>query len=533
MLLADRRIELDARPAPARAAPLEVVMLGHAPPEGPARWDRVARDEALLAEIGALGFTREVARLRAWHQGRPEAAPPLPPGVSDDDLRGLLRLPLPIRSLAHFETLFPQAFDQPCRRTSRLAGDRAWLPRAVQDFFDGHEAGSDDSRTLWVLRVPEADGVAAFLPAPGPDRGNPSSLAAFDRALAVPRAGLLLLPDLERLLVPAQLDDVPRLRLANAEPVFLPLGSRLDDGTRERRPSAAMPVPDAAADPGAVLAPIARALARQRPDMVALLSLPFAPVKPHELPAPAPAWLALGDPAGAAAAALGDALRQVQLLYPYLRDRERRLVSASGLLAGAQARVAQRQGPWRSVAGRPLPGLAQPWPPVSVQQAAAWRGQGISVLQQRGGRLLLDDEALPAPVLPAADLAGLPAAARAGADWRSAEVQRFMGWVRRELQGLGERLLFDADPGDPRPELALRSFFGQLHEAGALRGARPEQAYSIRALPIGQSPESTLAYEIAIAPAFPIDRIRITFVHDRAEGLPRIQAVRDDEVSDG
>lgn len=532
MLLADRRIELDARPAAVGAAPLEVVMLGHCPPEGAARWDRVARDATMLDEIAALGFTGEVKRLRAWQRGEP--APPAPDdGPSDEALKALLGLPLPIRSLGHFQTLFPGAADAACQRSSRLGGDRAWLPRAVQDFFAGHDAGFDDTRTLWVIRVPEADGVRAFLPEARPDWARPASLGAFDRALLVPRAGLVVLPDLERLLVPAQLDDVPRLRLPNVEPVFLPLGTATDDGHRERRLPREMPGPDESSAPGAVLVPILRALARRRPDMLALLSVPLAAVKPGELPAPSPEWLALGDADGAAAASLGDALRRVQLLYPYLRDRERDLVGASGLVAGAQARVAQRHGPWRSVAGRPLPGLAQAWPPVSVQQAAAWRERGLSVLQQRAGRLLLDDESLPAPVLPQADLDGMARVERERADWRSAEVQRFIGWVRRELQALGERLLFDVDPLDPRPEHALRSFFAQLHAAGALRGARPEQAFRIRPLPIGQSPQSTLAYEIELAPAFPVDLIRLTFVHERAEGLPRIEAALASEVEDG
>ena len=128
----------------------------------------------------------------------------------------------------------------------------------------------------------------------------------------------------------------------------------------------------------------------------------------------------------------------------------------------------------------------------------------------------------------------MPRAERERADWHSAEVQRFMGYVRRELQALGERLLFDVDATDPRPAEALRSFFARLHDAGALRGARPEQAFRIRALPgLGSSAESTLAFEIELAPAFPINLIRITFVHDRAEGLPRITATLGSEAADG
>lgn len=529
MLLADRRIELDARPAPTRAAPLEVVMLGHCPPETEdVRWDRLARDEPLLAEIAALGYTGEAARLRAWQRGESLPEPPAGEGLSDAELRGLLRLPLPIRSLAHFQTLFPRAFEPLAVRESRLAGRQAWLPLAVQDFYAGSEPGFEDTRTLWVIRVPESEGTAAFLPALRPDLAQPGTLGAFDRALGLPRAGLLLLPDLERLLVPAQLPDVPRLRLPNVEPVFLPLGSATDDDHRERRYSDEVPRSENAAALGDALAPTARALARRRPDMMCLLAVPFAPALQDELPVPAAPFLELG---GALAASLGDALRHVQLLYPYLRGPGRALASASGLVAGAQARVAQRYGPWRSVAGRPLPGLALPWPPVSAQQAAQWRAAGLTVLVQRNGRLQLDDEALPAPVWPDADLAHLPPDARLRREGRSAEVQRFMGYVRRELRALGERMVFDVDPRDPRPEQALRHFFTQLHAAGALRGARPEQAFRIRALPQSAA-ESTLAFEIELAPAFPIDLIRISFVHDRAAGVPRIATSLAGEASD-
>ena len=318
----------------------------------------------------------------------------------------------------------------------------------------------------------------------------------------------------------AQLPDVPRLRLPNPEPVFLPLGSAPDDGHRERRLPNEMPTADVSPALAASLAPIARALARRRPDLMCLMSVPFAVQAAGELPAPATPWLALAQQA----AGLGDALRQVQWLYPYLRGPGRPLVSASGMVAGLQARVAQRFGPWRSAAARALPAGALPWPPASAQQAAAWRAAGLSVLVQRNGRAMLDDEALPVPVLPGAALANMPSAQRERADWRSAEVQRFMGWLRRELQALGERLLFDVDAQDPRPEQALRHFFTQLHAAGALRGARPEQAFRIQAVAAGNSAESTLAFEIELAPAFPIDLIRISFMHDRADGTARVDA---------
>lgn len=533
MLFADKRIELDARPAPGRLAPVEVVMIGHCPSvDGNAEWQRLARDAAVLAEIAALGFTAEVERLRLLDEGASETAP------GDGALHALYRLPIPIRSLGYFQALFPQAFDTDGAYRSAIAGRAAWLPAAVQDFFDGSDAGFRDTRTLWIIRVPETDGVRAFLPRPDANLIDPSQLGAFERALLIARAGILALPDLERLLVPAALPDIPRVRLENPEPTFLPCGTDIDDTHRERRSSNEMPAAGETLAALEIVPPIVRTLARLRPDMQCLLALPFDLRPRDELPSPSRAFLDhiaeiaghAGSEGGGGAAVsphleLAEKLRHLQLVWPYLRGAERPLGSPSGLVAGMQARVAQRHGAWRSIAGRPLPGALLPWPPVTQQQATALRETpGVTVLLARAGTLQVDDEALCAPCLPAADLRRMSAAGRALDHWRSAEVMRFMGWLRRELQALGNQLVFDVDPQDPRPELALRTFFGRLHDAGALRGARPEDAYRIRQLP---EAESTIGFEIEIAPAYPIDRLRITFLHDRhaAAADTRIEAV--------
>ncbi|NTV11388.1 MAG: hypothetical protein HGA47_11525 [Zoogloea sp.] len=534
MLLADKRIELDARPAPTSAAPVEVVMLGHCPsPDGSARWDRLARDASVLAQIAALGFIAETQRLQAL------LADP-PPQDGDDALRALYLLPIPVRSLGYFQVLFPQAFDTPARYRSTLAGDRAWLPAAVQDFFDGGAVGESDTRLLWVIRVPEAAGEAgwrAFLPRAGADMCDTASLGAFERALLVPRAGVLVLPDLERLMVPANLPDVPRVRLPNPQPMFLPCGTDIDDTHRERRYSAEIPPPEAPVPAQQVVPAILRSLAALRPDLQCLLAVPFDLQPEGELPVPSVDFLglvgrladALESPGEAAsgAAELGGKLRHMQLLYPYLRGAERPLGSPGGLVAGMQARVSQRHGSWRSIAGRPLPGASLPWPPLSSQAAVALREQpGVSVLLRRAGQTVLDDERLAAPCLPLADLRRMNAAARAMEHWRSAEIMRFIGWIRRELRQLGERLVFDLDPQDPRPEMALSAFFNRLHAAGGLRGARPEEAFRIRRLDDG---EASVAFEIEIAPAYPIDLLRLTFLHDQHAGGPGI----DFGVSDG
>jgi hypothetical protein len=146
----------------------------------------------------------------------------------------------------------------------------------------------------------------------------------------------------------------------------------------------------------------------------------------------------------------------------------------------------------------------------------------VSPLVARDGRAWLDDESLPVPVLPQADLSRMTRADRERGDWRSAEIQRFVGWVRRELRDLGERLVFDVDPDDPRPQQALHAFCARLHQAGALRGRRPEDAFRIRRLVTGEVPDSAIGFELELAPAYPIDRITLSFLHDRADGTLQV-----------
>src|SRR5262249_44304777 len=102
----------------------------------------------------------------------------------------------------------------------------------------------------------------------------------------------------------------------------------------------------------------------------------------------------------------------------------------------------------------------------------------------------------------------------------SAEVVRFFGWIRRECRKLGERMVFGIDPRDPRPELAIRQFLTNLHDRGALRGRSAESAFSFR---ISSPTESTVIVDVAIAPSYPIDSLRLTFVP--MQGLVSIEEV--------
>ena len=512
MLLANNRIEIDARPTPPAQTVLEVVMVGHCP--GIAQWQRLATDELLLTKISSLGFARECARLRELAAGATAIS-------QDDALLALYDLPLPFHSFGQYQSLFPGAFDTDTTYQSVIGGKRAWLPLAVQDFFE-NSSGSHNLK-LWIIRVDENRKQSAFLPTPGANMIEPETLGAFERALLITRAGILALPDLERLQIPAHLEDIPRLRIENPEPVFLPCGTEVDDGHRERRNAyeiPAMPEPLPSRD---IVIPIARAMAKHRPDMQCLLSVALAAIPGSERPGPATEFLnCVANAAGIredgtlvdeSRGTLTEAARHLQLLYPYLRGPDRALGSATGVVAGMQAAVSQQHGPWRSIGERPLPGRSLPWPPLNQNEATALRDRpGVTVLLHRANRTVVDDERMCAPCLPAVQLQQLTRERRNDDHWRSAEIMRFMGWLRRELQTLGEKMIFDVDPRDPRPEIALRSFFTRLYTLGALRGRKVDEAFTLIQRNDG---DSTIAFEIEIAPAYPIDRLRITFMQDR------------------
>ena len=175
------------------------------------------------------------------------------------------------------------------------------------------------------------------------------------------------------------------------------------------------------------------------------------------------------------------------------------------------------------MAGRPLRSEGRPYPAVSRQDAVAWRDSpGIGVLEHRRGTLALTDERLPMPALPAGDYmrSAVTADDSPLAGYRSGEVARLMAHLLRELRALGESLVFDVDPGDPRPRMVLERYFRRLHAAGALRGERPEQAFRITQR---DAPEGRLRYDIEITPAFPVDRIRLTFSNRDGAWQPEVR----------
>lgn len=477
------RIQLTPRPLRQRTPVLEYGMLGHCP--GVARPERLLSLTAATEAMAAAGFGKRLAQLRA--------------GTGD-----LEHLPIPLQSGAEFHDIFPQAASARTRYGSVLAGARAWLAGAVDDFF------ANGGSRLWVVVVPESGGQQAFLPSPSTQLHDVDTLRGLATLLVIPQLGAIALPDLERLQVPSQLPDIPESEATASTPGFLPCSTP---------PPAVPPSPvnlpesaPTALSPGELLRGLLPWLSRYRPDLQCLLTLPLQYDTQRQIPAADEA--ALETIRRIRDAADGHKLRQVQFLFPYLRGPGSRLRTACGAIAGLQSATAQNEGPWRSVASRTIVTRDLPFPALPIARQVQLRDDpGVSVLIRRPRGTMLDDERLSVPALPPEDYVRHKSPEQFEA-FRSAEIMRFMGYLRRQLQLLGDRLVFNLDFRDPRPRLLLERFLRQLYQQGALRGQLPEQAFQVRQL---SSQEGTALFEIMIAPALPIDRLRLTFTNRHGE----------------
>ena len=484
-----KRIELNPQPRKQSAVAFEVAMLGHCP--GRVRPERI--NPATIVEIRNQGFSQRLDNLLA---------------VND----GLYHLPIPLYSSAEFDDIFPDAKTKSSIYRSRLAGSRAWLGWAINDFF------ANGGKKLWLIQIPEVDGFEGFLPKENVPLYDVENLQGIATALVLNQVGLVTLPDLERLQVPANLQDIPRKRLVNPQPRFLPCGQGFDDGHRERRYSVELDNTSVPLGMTELLRRILGFMDKHRPDMQCLLSLPLA--FSEALGSPGVDQDAVDNINTLRQQSYGYLLRQMQFLYPYLRTNNHDvLYSSVGAISGLIASSAEQNGPWRSIAGLSIKTDVEPFPRVDKIQKVVLRDEvGIGVVERRIGKVCLDDERICVPALYRNDY-------KAGAlgDYlqgtRSAEVVRFLGFIRRELETLGERLIFNVDYRDPRPQMMIDNFFRKLYEQGALRGRNVEEAFTVIQKP---TQNSVIAFNIEFAPAFPIDKIQLTFVNLEGEWVTEV-----------
>lgn len=514
-----------------RAPLFDVAMIGHL--ERDASLDYLFNNPAMLEDICTAGYSELLDLLRAEHEKKENA-------VHTHSLQGL---PIPLRSVEEFQQLFSLSGSEPAGDifVSRLGGSYPWLPLAINDFFQADVMQLP--RRLWIIVVAQAKGSAAFLtpdsavaPAsnaqpvserkskPGDEQTadlTPDSAAASAsnttpaadlksktraeqiaevlqrqpallRVLDLPNLGLLCLPDFERLHIPPSLTHIPRLRVANPVPAFLPCSTNTNDGIADANPIQTAQ-PDESIYFVVHLQQLLRVIATYRRDVNLLLAFPFDVDRNAELPqysqlaaAQLEQWKQGLD---------AHLLRHVQLVFPYLQDARGNLSSPCALLAGQTLFSSVKRGEWRSIAGVALPTMKHIFPLISLKLCAQLRDQiGLAVVREENATVQLDDERLPVPYV-----ASQPST-------NSGELARFMGGLQRALEELGLSLVFENQNVVDQSEIVLREFFTRLHAQGALRGRRPEDAFSIRR---ERNDSGQVLVEIELAPAIAIDRIQV------------------------
>lgn len=477
------RIELTPRPHQNRTPVLVCGMVGHCP--GRARKERLFALSEAVSAIRSAGFGDRLDALK----------------FADE---AIFHLPIPLNSSAEFHDIFPDAATANTHYRSTLAGSSAWLPTCVDDFF------ANGGSRLWIVAVPEDRGHEEFSPDPDAALHDTGSLRGIASLLVISSIGLITLPDLERLQIPAKLPGIPAPSNDRETAHFIPCSTPLAVSESDQQPT--LPQLSDPLETEALLKNILPWLSQYRPDIQWLWPVPLIYDQDRQIPT-------VSDPAlkkisKIANSPSGHRLRQLQFIFPYLTRANGQLASPCGVLAGAQSRMAQTQGPWRSIAGRALVTNGDPFPPQPIPlQAALRQNPGVSVLTRKPQGVMLDDERLAVPALHPDDYSYSQQQDRYDS-FRSAEIMRFIGYLRRQLKQLGERLVFRTDYRDPAPRLALENFLRQLHRQGALRGGLPEEAFQIEQF---QGDEGVIVIEAALAPALPIDRIRLTFTNRLGE----------------
>lgn len=479
----------------------DVAMIGHV--ERDAALDYLFSNSAMLDDMRMAGYSDLLDLLRAENENttQPLRAHPLQ-GV-----------PIPLRSLEEFQQLFSIPVTLPTEEkfVSRLGGDYPWLPIAIADFFQAEVMQLP--RRLWIIVVPQRQGTAAFLTpdsaVPPASNAQPDVAITFStralqvaellqrqpallRALDLPNLGLLCLPDFERLHIPPSLSHIPRLRVANPVPAFLPCGTNTNDGITEVGAIQVAP-PDESPHFIAHLQRLLRVIAAYRRDVNLLLAFPLDVKRNAELPQHSQlATIQLDQWKQSADAYL---LRNVQLVFPYLQDVRGNLSSPCALLAGKTLASASTRGEWRSIAGIALPTQKHTFPSCSLKLVGQLRDQvGLAVLHEENGAVQLDDERLSV-----AYVATQPST-------NSGELARFMGGLLRALESIGLSLVFENQLAVDQSEIVLRDFFTRLHARGALRGRRAEDAFSIQRQ---RNDSGLVIVEIELAPAIALDHIQV------------------------
>lgn len=184
-----------------------------------------------------------------------------------------------------------------------------------------------------------------------------------------------------------------------------------------------------------------------------------------------------------------------------------RTVPPSGFVAGVFARTDRERGVHKAPGNERVTGvvgLSQAYTqrrqdllnPASVNLIRAFEGRGIRIW---GARNATDDTT-----------------------WRYVNVRRLFNLVENSVDRGTQWVVFEPNTASTwiRIKVSLENFLDQLWRAGALAGARPEQAYRVR-VGLGETMTETdidlglVITEVAIAPAKPAEFVVFRFSHKR------------------
>lgn len=481
-------------------------------------------------------------------------------------VEALLDVPVPCDSWGEFESLF--AWDQRVVQAAFPARIPCPLGLAVRSFFDAGGARAYVVRTGdplplhlpgtpanvattkrrvtdWVPTAPppaasqRAPLIPGFGPGSPPEATSPATWRGVAHVWGVEDAAMLALPDLPELMagIPTPLPAVPAPPPVPEQ--FRPCAPAIpgyEPPERARRPAIAAPRLDQAGyrDWGRAIRHVLRMLAvprgsAHRRDVMLVASLPLPSFLPGAVPPDTETWpFAILDRVGVPNVTqrltdrdqIGSA--RLQLAWPWVEtdasaSQPEGVEGAEGVLMGTIAQSALRAGAFRAAAGSRLPSVRRTLPEIGSailrrplpDGRGDWFGDRLCLIGRRvEGHVLLSDATMSASV-----------------GWRAGGVSRLMGIILRAARHLGQDRLFE--PAGPALWNAIRSdlerFLERLRQAGALDGATPDQAYTVRCdrttMSQADIDNGRTIVSVAFTAAQPIQRITVTLALGANGGL--------------
>ncbi len=411
-----------------------------------------------------------------------------------ESARELRDVPVPIESWERFTQLF--AWDQ--RDYENGTSGAGYLAAAVRSFF------AQGGRRCYVIRV--GDPLAFNAPAEARNTLRPKLIPGYSGSIAATPndrnswrgAGHLLgLPEVTMLCLP----DLPDLM--RVQPGAIDISEEPPDTPPEQFVVCSEPTPAKPPDNPVTQLPAPRCnesgfghwanaisllgqfIADYRPDvqLIAAVPLPEETMQamPNLLeilhdPSPSTNQPGLGDPLDID----GIASAYVQLCYPWTRTAGSdllpgRLEPPDGGIAGMLARNAISRGAYRSITGMRQTDIIDLYPRLDRQTIFAARDATAA------GSALIDRVSLFGfsvdGVGAISDVTTSAAAAH-----RPANVNRIISMVRRTVQRTGEEFLFENNGEQLWAAITrrLNDVLRLLFDLGALRGKRPDDAFSVR-----------------------------------------------------